>query len=168
MADQPAPAADADPKVIGAYAAAQRVKGDREIIRSQLRHGFWLIIIGLVVTIGALLIVPVNEAVKLTAIVSIGTAAIGAGAAMLPTGAAAGAAARILNTLPPAPPQTAGDQPSPPPALGETGRSGTPVPKSPPEPEQRPGAPASRTQAQRSDTASPPRSKRRWSRRRAR
>lgn len=129
MADEPAPAADADAKVIAAYAAAQRVKGDREIIGSQLQHGFWLIIIGLVVTVGALLIVPVDEAVKLTAIVSLGTAAIGAGAAMLPTGAAAGAAARILNTLPAAPAQTAEDQPSPPPPSGETGGSGTPAPK---------------------------------------
>jgi hypothetical protein len=56
-----------------------------------------LILGGAAIALIGLLTIKEDDSTKLTAIVSIGTAVIGSGAALLPTGAAAGAAARILT-----------------------------------------------------------------------
>ena len=72
---------------------------ERGLIRSQLRQGAGLIALG-ALSIPLFQVSGVLEGQAATAAVAVATAVIGAGAAMLPTGAAAGASARILRSLP--------------------------------------------------------------------
>jgi hypothetical protein len=69
------------------------------LIRSQLRLGAGLIALG-ALSIPLFQVSGVLEGQAATAAVAVATAVIGAGAAMLPTGAAAGASARILRSHP--------------------------------------------------------------------
>ena len=68
---------------------------ERGLIRSQMRLGAGLIALGALFQVNGVL-----EGQAATAAFAVATAVIGAGAAMLPTGAAAGASARILRSLP--------------------------------------------------------------------
>ena len=80
-------------------AAREQALQERGLIRSQMRLGTGLIAFGA-------LSIPIFQATGVlngeaaTASFAVATAVIGAGAAMLPTGAAAGASARILRSLP--------------------------------------------------------------------
>jgi hypothetical protein len=73
---------------------------DRRVVRFQLILAVALILGGAALATLGILLVNEGDATKLTAIVSLCTAVIGAGAALLPTGAAAGAAAGILTRSP--------------------------------------------------------------------
>jgi hypothetical protein len=72
---------------------------DRGLIRSQMRLGTGLIAFG-ALSIPLFQVSGVLDGQAATACFAVATAVIGAGAAMLPTGAAAGASARILRSLP--------------------------------------------------------------------
>jgi hypothetical protein len=72
---------------------------ERGLIRSQMRLGAGLIALG-ALSIPLFQVSGVLEGQAATAAFAVATAEIGAGAAMLPTGAAAGASARILRSLP--------------------------------------------------------------------
>jgi hypothetical protein len=72
---------------------------ERGLIRSQMRLGAGLIALG-ALSIPLFQVTGVLEGQAATAAFAVATAVIGAGAAMLPTGAAAGASARILRSLP--------------------------------------------------------------------
>jgi hypothetical protein len=72
---------------------------DRGLIRSQMRLGTGLIAFG-ALSIPLFQVSGVLEGQAATAAFAVATAVIGAGAAMLPSGAAAGASARILRSLP--------------------------------------------------------------------
>jgi hypothetical protein len=72
---------------------------DRGLIRSQMRLGSGLIAFG-ALSIPLFQATGVLDGQAATAAFAVATAVIGAGAAMLPTGAAAGASARILRSLP--------------------------------------------------------------------
>jgi hypothetical protein len=72
---------------------------ERGLIRSQMRLGSGLIAFG-ALSIPLFQVSGVLEGQAATAAFAVATAVIGAGAAMLPTGAAAGASARILRSLP--------------------------------------------------------------------
>jgi hypothetical protein len=72
---------------------------DRGLIRQQLRLGTGLIAFG-ALSIPMFQITGVLDGQTATAAFAVATGVIGAGAAMLPTGAAAGASARILRSLP--------------------------------------------------------------------
>jgi hypothetical protein len=72
---------------------------DRGLIRSQMRLGTGLIAFG-ALSIPLFQVSGVLDGQAATAAFAVATAVIGAGAAMLPTGAAAGASARILRSLP--------------------------------------------------------------------
>ena len=72
---------------------------ERGLIRSQMRLGAGLIAFG-ALSIPLFQVSGVLEGQAATAAFAVATAVIGAGAAMLPTGAAAGASARILRSLP--------------------------------------------------------------------
>src|SRR5262249_25945842 len=89
-----------DPDQIRAALEAQRVPAEnadeRKVVSLQLFVAVGLILGGAVLATLGILLVKETDATKLTAIISLCTAVIGAGAALLPTGAAAGASARIL------------------------------------------------------------------------
>ena len=72
---------------------------ERGLIRAQMRLGAGLIALG-ALSIPLFQVSGVLEGQAATAAFAVATAVIGAGAAMLPTGAAAGASARILRSLP--------------------------------------------------------------------
>jgi hypothetical protein len=72
---------------------------ERGLIRSQMRLGAGLILFG-ALSIPLFQVSGVLEGQAAIAASAVATAVIGAGAAMLPTGAAAGASARILRLLP--------------------------------------------------------------------
>jgi hypothetical protein len=72
---------------------------ERGLIRSQMRLGAGLIAFG-ALSIPLFQVSGVLQGQAATAAFAVATAVIGAGAAMLPTGAAAGASARILRSLP--------------------------------------------------------------------
>ena len=72
---------------------------ERGLIRSQMRLGTGLIAFG-AISIPIFQVSGVLEGQAATAAFAVATAVIGAGAAMLPTGAAASASARILRSLP--------------------------------------------------------------------
>jgi len=72
---------------------------ERGLIHSQMRLGAGLIALG-ALSIPLFQVSGVLEGQAATAAFAVATAVIGAGAAMLPTGAAAGASARILRSLP--------------------------------------------------------------------
>jgi len=72
---------------------------ERGLIRSQMRMGVGLIAFG-ALSIPLFQVSGVLEGQTATAAFAVATGVIGAGAAMLPTGAAAGASARILRSLP--------------------------------------------------------------------
>jgi hypothetical protein len=72
---------------------------ERGLIRSQMRLGSGLIALG-ALSIPLFQMSGVLDGQAATAAFAVATAVIGAGAAMLPTGAAAGASARILRSLP--------------------------------------------------------------------
>jgi hypothetical protein len=72
---------------------------ERGLIRAQMRLGSGLIAFG-ALSIPIFQVSGVLEGQAATAAFAVATAVIGAGAAMLPTGAAAGASARILRSLP--------------------------------------------------------------------
>jgi hypothetical protein len=72
---------------------------DRGLIRSQMRLGTGLIAFG-ALSIPLFQVSGVLDGQAATAAFAVATGVIGAGAAMLPTGAAAGASARILRSLP--------------------------------------------------------------------
>jgi hypothetical protein len=72
---------------------------DRGLIRHQMRLGAGLIAFG-ALSIPLFQMTGVLDGQTATAAFAVATGVIGAGAAMLPTGAAAGAGARILRTLP--------------------------------------------------------------------
>jgi hypothetical protein len=72
---------------------------ERGLIRAQMRLGAGLIALG-ALSIPLFQMSGVLEGQAATAAFAVATAVIGAGAAMLPTGAAAGASARILRSLP--------------------------------------------------------------------
>jgi hypothetical protein len=72
---------------------------DRGLIRWQLVLGSGLIAFG-ALSILLFQVSGVLDGQTATAAVAVATGVIGAGAAMLPTGAAAGASARILRSLP--------------------------------------------------------------------
>ena len=80
-------------------AAHEQALEERGLIRSQMRLGSGLIAFG-VLAIPIFQVTGVLSGEAATASFAIATAVIGAGAAMLPTGAAAGASARILKSLP--------------------------------------------------------------------
>jgi hypothetical protein len=69
------------------------------LIRSQMRLGAGLIAFG-ALSIPLFQVSGVLDGQAATAAFAVATAVVGAGAAMLPTGAAAGASARILRSLP--------------------------------------------------------------------
>jgi hypothetical protein len=77
----------------------QQALEERGLIRSQMRLGTGLIALG-ALSIPLFQVTGVLAGEATTAAVAVATAVIGAGAAMLPTGAAAGASARILRSLP--------------------------------------------------------------------
>ena len=72
---------------------------DRGLIRWQMLLGSGLIAFG-ALSIPLFQMTGVLDGQAATAAFAVATGVIGAGAAMLPTGAAAGASARILRTLP--------------------------------------------------------------------
>jgi hypothetical protein len=72
---------------------------DRGLIRHQMRLGAGLIAFG-ALSIPLFQMTGVLDGQTATAAFAVATGVIGAGAAMLPTGAAAGASARILRSLP--------------------------------------------------------------------
>ena len=72
---------------------------DRGLIRHQMRLGAGLIAFG-ALSIPLFQMTDVLDGETATAALAVATGVIGAGAAMLPTGAAAGASARILWSLP--------------------------------------------------------------------
>jgi hypothetical protein len=72
---------------------------DRGLIRHQMGLGAGLIAFG-ALSIPLFQLTGVLEGETATAAFAVATGVIGAGAAMLPTGAAAGASARILGSLP--------------------------------------------------------------------
>jgi hypothetical protein len=72
---------------------------DRGLIRHQMLLGSGLIAFG-ALSIPLFQITGVLDGQTATAAFAVATGVIGAGAAMLPTGAAAGASARILRSLP--------------------------------------------------------------------
>lgn len=72
---------------------------ERALIRSQMRLGAGLIAFG-ALSIPLFQVSGVLDGQAVTAAFAVATAVVGAGAAMLPTGAAAGASARILRSLP--------------------------------------------------------------------
>ena len=72
---------------------------DRGLIRHQMRLGAGLIAFG-ALSIPLFQMTGVLNGETATAAFAVSTGVIGAGAAMLPTGAAAGASARILGSLP--------------------------------------------------------------------
>jgi hypothetical protein len=72
---------------------------DRGLIRHQMRLGAGLIAFG-ALSIPLFQMTGVLDGQTATAAFAVATGVIGAGAAMLPTGAAAGASARILGSLP--------------------------------------------------------------------
>jgi hypothetical protein len=109
---------------------------DRRLIRWQMALGSGLIAFG-ALSIPLFQMSGVLDGQTATAAFAVATGVIGAGAAMLPTGAAAGASARILRSLPD---QGEGgddqraprsDQPGKNPAVAgpgaSNGRAGTPV-----------------------------------------
>jgi hypothetical protein len=93
---------DLTPEQIRAVGEAQRLPfadnaADRTLVFRQMHVALLLILGGAIVATIGIVLTGERDATKLTAIISISTAVIGAGAALLPTGAAAGAAARILS-----------------------------------------------------------------------
>jgi hypothetical protein len=72
---------------------------DRGLIRHQMHLGTGLIAFG-ALSIPLFQMTGVLDGQTATAAFAVATGVIGAGAAMLPTGAAAGASARILRSLP--------------------------------------------------------------------
>jgi hypothetical protein len=72
---------------------------DRGLIRHQMQLGAGLITFG-ALSIPLFQMTGVLDGQTATAAFAVATGVIGAGAAMLPTGAAAGASARILRSLP--------------------------------------------------------------------
>ena len=80
-------------------AAHEQALEERGLIRAQMRLGTGLIAFG-ALSIPLFQVSGVMDGQAATASFAIATAVIGAGAAMLPTGAAAGASARILRSLP--------------------------------------------------------------------
>jgi hypothetical protein len=72
---------------------------DRGLIRHQMQLGAGLIAFA-VLSIPLFQVTGVLDGQTATAAFAVATGVIGAGAAMLPTGAAAGASARILRSLP--------------------------------------------------------------------
>jgi hypothetical protein len=72
---------------------------DRGLIRHQMQLGAGLIAFG-ALSIPLFQVTGVLDGQTATAAFAVATGVIGAGAAMLPTGAAAGASARILRSLP--------------------------------------------------------------------
>jgi hypothetical protein len=80
-------------------ATQEQALEERGLIRSQMRLGTGLIAFG-ALSIPIFQVSGVLEGQAATAAFAVATAVIGAGAAMLPTGAAAGASARILRSLP--------------------------------------------------------------------
>jgi hypothetical protein len=91
---------------------------DRALIRWQMLLGSRLIAFG-ALSIPVFQLSGVLDAQTATAAFAVATGVIGAGAAMLPTGAAAGASARILRSLPT---RTAGTTTSTTPATARTTR----------------------------------------------
>jgi hypothetical protein len=90
------------PEQIQAWGEVQQLRGeengrDRTLVFRQLHIALALILGGAIVATVGVILVDETDSTKLTAIISIATAVLGAGAALLPTGAAAGAAARILS-----------------------------------------------------------------------
>ena len=77
----------------------QQALDDRGLIRHQMRLGSGLIAFG-ALSIPLFQMTGVLDGQTATAAFAVATGVIGAGAAMLPTGAAAGASARILRSLP--------------------------------------------------------------------
>ena len=77
----------------------QQALEERGLIRWQMWLGSWLIAMG-VLSIPLFQVSGVLDGPTATAAFAVATGVIGAGAAMLPTGAAAGASARILRSLP--------------------------------------------------------------------
>ena len=77
----------------------KRVLDDRGLIRWQMLLGSGLIAFG-ALSIPLFQLSGVLDGQTATAAFAVATGVIGAGAAMLPTGAAAGASARILRSLP--------------------------------------------------------------------
>jgi hypothetical protein len=86
------------PTIIAKATQAQALE-ERGLIRSQMRLGTALIAFG-TLSIPIFQVSGVLEGQATTAAFGVATAVIGAGAAMLPTGAAASASARILRSLP--------------------------------------------------------------------
>jgi hypothetical protein len=80
-------------------ATRKRALEERGLIRSQMRLGAGLIALG-ALSIPLFQVSGVLEGQAATAAFAVATAVIGAGAAMLPTGVAAGASARILRSFP--------------------------------------------------------------------
>ena len=91
------------PEAMAAVAAAQRAgvgvenAEERTIVLRQMYVGLMMIVGGAAVATVGIVLVKESDSTKLTAIIALATAVIGAGAALLPTGAAAGASARILS-----------------------------------------------------------------------
>ena len=91
------------PEAVAAVAAAQRAgvgvenAEERTIVLRQMYVGLVMIVGGAAVATVGIVLVKESDSTKLTAIIALATAVIGAGAALLPTGAAAGASARILS-----------------------------------------------------------------------
>ena len=73
---------------------------DRNVVSLQLFVALALILGGAMLATVGILLIKESDSTKLTAIISLCTAVIGAGAALLPTGAVAGATARILTRPP--------------------------------------------------------------------
>ena len=100
---------------------------DRGLIRHQMQLGAGLIAFG-ALSIPMFQMTGVLDGQTATAAFAVATGVIGAGAAMLPTGAAAGASARILRSLPDqddgaSQRGTLNGQPDKPPVLSGTGAS---------------------------------------------
>jgi F420-dependent methylenetetrahydromethanopterin dehydrogenase len=91
-------------------ATREQALEERGLIRSQMRLGSALIAFG-ALSIPMFQVSDVLQGEAATAAFGVAMAVIGAGAAMLPTGAAASASARILRTLPDQD-AVAGDQPA--------------------------------------------------------
>src|SRR5215211_8135825 len=93
---------DQRPACLGGTDMATRRKqalDDRGLIRHQMQLGAGLIAFG-ALSIPLFQMTGVLDGQTATAAFAVATGVIGAGAAMLPTGAAAGASARILRSLP--------------------------------------------------------------------
>lgn len=88
------------PDQIKAWGQAQKLRSDnssdRTLVFRQMHIALTLILGGAALAVLGLVLIDEADATKLTAIVSLGTGVIGSGAALLPTGAAAGASYRIL------------------------------------------------------------------------